>query len=929
MSVTSTRNQQHKAQASATRGHREHGPAGHLDPHADMLTLNRSAGNHAVDTLARAASALQAQSVVGRGGISLEPAVRSEMESRFGQDFGDVRVHHDASAARCAQAMSAKAYTVGRNVVFGEHRYAPGSHEGKRLLAHELAHVVQQSRGGAVPDPRGEASLEADASRAAQDVAVGDGAVAVSGASGVGIAREEDPSKKKGRLDRLFSAFLKSDLVPQRGKDAVERANDELRQRVDLADPTGALRETVKEAVATAIGDESLDAAHRALQGAAAPAATNPQPPSPEAAIRQQRIGGLQQQIAAIDSMLTGPGNMMLRPEYADELKIKRARLSHELATVQPATPEQTEAIVDADGIERRKQQRYDNFVNLPTSLQEDMRKAGIAAPAKPPIHWSGSLPSPDLQVPLEAAARKAEEDDISLGAALRKIQQEGPIPRSGAWSTNETEVRQELNRQMMAIGGKPAQDPGRASSPWEKTEIEASTHGVRNPRDWRAVYNPDTGDIVGYEREASGYYQRRNTKGEVTHAREAPMTEDATFLTLPDRELTPFERQHVFIEKDGRRNPESLSPIYNKSTGALVGYSRTSDGITSTYNTEGVMVSQFELGIEPSAIQADDLIGAAGIARAIGKKVFQKAGQWAARKAGKELVEQGGKRLVTGTGGRILEKVGKAEIKQAAREGAEQLGELTLKDVGEVGGKELAELGGTNAMETGVEQVGKAAAPFSPVPADVGDAAFKARMTRDVENAMRANMRNTIGAGGEAAAAASAQTTAMDLNAIQLNFPQVDTVSRQTVASVKAWGIDKPLSKRVMRRYARELKLLRTPIEPGVGTKLGQAVDLMATRREAIQAAGSWPNGLARNATPEQIAKFINQQGVLAIPADQVRRVRIFIAASAKANPAAYGLTEGPGLAKGIGRLTQRVQSLGLTSDELMAINNKVWANP
>jgi hypothetical protein len=67
------------------------------------------------------------------------------MEPRFGHDFGRVRVHTDASAAQSAQAVNAQAYTVGRDVVFGAGRYAPSSPQGQRLLAHELAHVVQQN----------------------------------------------------------------------------------------------------------------------------------------------------------------------------------------------------------------------------------------------------------------------------------------------------------------------------------------------------------------------------------------------------------------------------------------------------------------------------------------------------------------------------------------------------------------------------------------------------------------------------------------------------------------------------------------------------------------------------------------------------------------------------------------------------------------
>ena len=75
----------------------------------------------------------------------LDPATRELMEPRFGHDFRGVRVHTDAKAAESAQAIGAAAYTVGQEVVFGAGRYAPGTAEGRRLLAHELTHVVQQA----------------------------------------------------------------------------------------------------------------------------------------------------------------------------------------------------------------------------------------------------------------------------------------------------------------------------------------------------------------------------------------------------------------------------------------------------------------------------------------------------------------------------------------------------------------------------------------------------------------------------------------------------------------------------------------------------------------------------------------------------------------------------------------------------------------
>jgi hypothetical protein len=78
-------------------------------------------------------------------GSPLSPALRKDMEQRFGRDFSSVRVHVGPVAARSANDMGADAYTVGRNIVFGAGKFSPASSAGRRLLAHELTHVLQQS----------------------------------------------------------------------------------------------------------------------------------------------------------------------------------------------------------------------------------------------------------------------------------------------------------------------------------------------------------------------------------------------------------------------------------------------------------------------------------------------------------------------------------------------------------------------------------------------------------------------------------------------------------------------------------------------------------------------------------------------------------------------------------------------------------------
>lgn len=84
------------------------------------------------------------QEVLRSPGQPLDAATRAFTEPRFGHDFSRVRVHTDARATESARAVNALAYTVGQNVVFGARQYIPETSEGKRLLAHELTHVVQQ-----------------------------------------------------------------------------------------------------------------------------------------------------------------------------------------------------------------------------------------------------------------------------------------------------------------------------------------------------------------------------------------------------------------------------------------------------------------------------------------------------------------------------------------------------------------------------------------------------------------------------------------------------------------------------------------------------------------------------------------------------------------------------------------------------------------
>ncbi|MFY9553195.1 MAG: DUF4157 domain-containing protein [Blastocatellia bacterium] len=137
-------------------------------------------------------------------GQPLDTTTRAFMEPRFGHDFSNVRVHTDARAAESAKAVNALAYSVGNNVVFGAGRFAPSTQSGRRLLAHELTHTLQQKGTALQPsleigrlDDPGE--IEAD--RVADAVASGSHLPGVIPASGSAVLRRTPDEPQALRTD--------------------------------------------------------------------------------------------------------------------------------------------------------------------------------------------------------------------------------------------------------------------------------------------------------------------------------------------------------------------------------------------------------------------------------------------------------------------------------------------------------------------------------------------------------------------------------------------------------------------------------------------------------------------------------------------------------------------------------------------------------
>ena len=114
---------------------------------ASISHLQRTVGNAAVvQLLASDEDASPVHDVVSGGGQALDAGTRSDMESAFGDSFGDVRIHTDPAASASAESVGANAYTVGSDIVFRS-GHGPGSPTFQRDVAHELTHVQQQKAG--------------------------------------------------------------------------------------------------------------------------------------------------------------------------------------------------------------------------------------------------------------------------------------------------------------------------------------------------------------------------------------------------------------------------------------------------------------------------------------------------------------------------------------------------------------------------------------------------------------------------------------------------------------------------------------------------------------------------------------------------------------------------------------------------------------
>jgi hypothetical protein len=135
--------------------------------------------------------------------------MRTFFERNFRHDFSTVRIHSNNAAAASAALFGCTAFTAGNNIIFGENRYSPASVQGRKLLAHELAHVVQQSRGGSAPNSSGAiADLEASANRASDAINSGK-PVTISGSTARGLQMNSEAYVWYPHVDGFGHAALK------------------------------------------------------------------------------------------------------------------------------------------------------------------------------------------------------------------------------------------------------------------------------------------------------------------------------------------------------------------------------------------------------------------------------------------------------------------------------------------------------------------------------------------------------------------------------------------------------------------------------------------------------------------------------------------------------------------------------------------------
>ena len=150
---SSERPEKHLAQTELKLGVAGNAFERHADEMADQVLRGTTVATHTINSDGNVAGEPLPAEITDRitratsGGHCLDRPEQDYFASKFGHDFSKVRVHHDSDTVSLARKLNAKAFTVGSHVFFNSGAYQPKNESGRKLLAHELAHVVQQERG--------------------------------------------------------------------------------------------------------------------------------------------------------------------------------------------------------------------------------------------------------------------------------------------------------------------------------------------------------------------------------------------------------------------------------------------------------------------------------------------------------------------------------------------------------------------------------------------------------------------------------------------------------------------------------------------------------------------------------------------------------------------------------------------------------------
>lgn len=162
--------------------------------------------------------------VLRGAGEPLDRESRSFFDARFGHDFSRVRIHADSRAGESAEEIGARAYTVGNHIAFAAGRYSPSSAEGRRLLAHELMHTIQQQDSFSSKLTIGDSAVhEREADRAAAAIHSGGPMLPATAQVAAGIARDKDDSEA-AKTEAKPAECPKTHTIPDDVYDAIGAA---------------------------------------------------------------------------------------------------------------------------------------------------------------------------------------------------------------------------------------------------------------------------------------------------------------------------------------------------------------------------------------------------------------------------------------------------------------------------------------------------------------------------------------------------------------------------------------------------------------------------------------------------------------------------------------------------------------------------------